>query len=160
MTVKIRVEDKGAKRAQKLLAQPRKTLRVGILPAQASMPHPSRSGVTVGEVAAWMEYGVPMDIGSHSPARSWLRDWLDENIDTIYKNLETDTLRVVFGKPPEDEAIALGKRGTIYRQQIEDRIRYANVFVGNAPGTVKKKGFDLPLIDTETFIESIRWDVK
>lgn len=158
MTVKIKVDERRWVKAKRLARQKRKELRIGVLEAEAKQPHPSREGVTVGEVAAWMEYGTTGK--PPTPARSWLFDWLDENIDVIVKQLAADTFRVVLGKPPEDEATALGKRGSVYRQQIEDRIRYANAFDSNAPLTIKKKGFDLPLIDTETFIEAIRWEVK
>ncbi len=154
MTVKVTVVDNGAKRAQALLKKKRKVLRVGILEREANQQHPTGDGVTIGDVAVWNEYGTDT-----APARSWLFNWLDENLQDIYKQLTADTMRVVFGKPPEDEATALGKRGSVYRQQIEDRIRYANVFASNAPSTVRKKGFDLPLIDSETFIEAIRWEV-
>lgn len=156
MTVRVREEDLGAKRAQKLLRQPRKVLRVGVLPRDANRPHPSRSGVTIGDVAAWMEYGAGHGPGA-TPARSWLFDWLDREIYDIFRQLQADTMRVIFGGADEKQALA--KRGSVYRQQIEDRIRYENVFKENAKSTVKKKGFDLPLIDTETFVESIRYEV-
>jgi hypothetical protein len=155
--VKVTVKDHGFNRAKTLLRQPRKVLSVGVHPSEALQPHPSKAGVTVGDVAVWMEYGT--DDG-HVPARSWLFDWVDQEADVISRQLATDTMRVLFGQPPEDEAVALGKRGTVYRRQIIDRIRYENPFVSNAPATIKKKGFDLPLIDSETFIESIRWEVK
>lgn len=154
MGVRVRIEDRGAKRAKKMAAQPRKVLRLGVLPREAALPHPSRQGVTVGDVARWNEYGTP-----DTPARSWLRDWVDINERDIIQNMITDTLRLLFQKQQEGEAEALGKRGTVYRRSMIDRIRYENAFVGNRPSTIKKKGFDLPLIDTETFVESIRWDV-
>ena len=155
--VKVTVKDTGFNRAETLLRQPRKVLSSGVHPAEANQPHPSKAGVTVGDVAVWMEYGT--DDG-RVPARSWLFGWLDREADTISRQLAVDTMRVLFGKPPESEGAALAKRGTVYRRQVIDRIRYENVFIGNAPSTVKKKGFDLPLIDSETFIESIRWEVR
>lgn len=157
MTVRVRIEDNGAKRAQKLLQQPRKVLKVGVFGSWAAAPHPSRAGVTVGDVARWMEYGAGNGPGA-TPARSWLFDWLDREIYDIFRDLQADTMRVLFGGA--DEKQALMKRGSVYRQQIEDRIRYENVFKSNAPSTIKKKGFDLPLIDTETFVESIRYEVS
>ena len=155
--VKVTVKDNGFNRAKALLRQPRKVLSLGVHPTEAAQPHPSKAGVTVGDVAVWMEYGTD---DMRVPARSWLFDWVDQEADVISRQLATDTMRVLFGQPPEDEAVALGKRGTVYRRQIIDRIRYENPFVSNAPATIKKKGFDLPLIDSETFIESIRWEVK
>jgi len=155
--IKVTVKDNGFNRAQALLRKERKVLSLGVHPTEAAQPHPSRPGVSVGDVAVWMEYGT--DDG-HVPARSWLRDWVDGEADVISRQLAADTMRVLFGKPPEDEATALGKRGTVYRRQIIDRIRYENVLDRNEPATVATKGFDLPLIDSETFIESIRWEVR
>jgi hypothetical protein len=148
---KVRVTDHGAKRARELLKQPRKQLLLGVLDTEANKKHPS--GPTIGEIAIWMEFGTPT-----IKPRSWLFDWLDENIDIIAQQLGADTKRVIFDKA--DERTALERRGSVYRQQVEDRIRYENVLHGNEPSTIMKKGFDLPLIDTETFIEAIRWKVK
>ena len=155
--VKIRVVDHGAKRAKALMNQPRKKLLLGVLPEDADRHH--SKGVTIGEVAMWMEYGT--DDG-HIPARSWLFDWLDENVNDIVRQLATDTLRVLFGQPPENEKQALSKRGTKYRREIVDRIEQ---IPGNwralEKSTIRRKGgLDTPLIDTETFIDSIRWKVE
>ena len=154
--VEIKVVDHGAKRAKALLNQPRKKLMIGVLPDQADQHH--SKGKTKGEVALWMEYGT--DDG-HVPARSWLHDWLDENIHDIVFQLAADTMRVLFGKPPENEKKALSQRGTIYRRQIVDRIEFGNVLEKLAASTIRRKGgLDTPLIDTETFIDSIRWKVE
>ena len=152
--VKVTVKDNGFNRAKALLRKPRKVLSLGVHPAEAAQVYPDKPGVTVGMVATVHEYGINV------PVRSWLFGWLYEEADTITRQLAADTMRVLFGKPPESEGAALAKRGTVYRRQIIDRIHYANVFASNAPSTIKKKGFDLPLIDSELFIESIRWEVK
>jgi hypothetical protein len=130
-------------------------LRVGILDAEAKQKHPSRPGVTIGQIAVAHEYGQPWR-KPPTPRRSWLFDWFDENVDIIVKQLGADTHRVVMAG--ENEWLALSKRGSVYRQQIVDRIRYANPFKGNAAATIRSKGFDLPLIDSEEFIEAIRWE--
>ena len=153
--VKVTVKDNGFNRAVVMLKKPRKVLSLGVHPAEAAQTYPGRPDVDVGDTAAMLEYGTET-----APARSWLFGWLAEEIDVIVRQLAADTWRVIFGKPPESEGAALAKRGTVYRRQIIDRVRYANVFVGNAPSTIKKKGFDLPGIDSELFIESIRWEVK
>ena len=64
MTVKVRVQDNGANRAKALLNRPRKKLLVGVLPEQAAQHH--SKGVTIGEVAMWMEYGTD-DGGKGTP---------------------------------------------------------------------------------------------
>jgi hypothetical protein len=155
MATKVRVVDHGAKRAAWLSGQPRKILRLGILPAEAAQPHTSRPGRTIGQVAVWMEYGT-MDYGWNTPRRSWLFDWLDENLDRITKQLGADTHRVIFAG--EDEATALGRRGTAYRQAIQGRIK-RHIPPPNAPSTLERKDGTTPLIDTKLFYDSIRWEV-
>jgi len=157
--VKVTVVDSGMKRAQALLKQPRKKLMLGVLPAQASQHH--SKGVTIGEVAVWMEYGFYARNGEWVEPRSWLFDWLDENINTITRQLATDTLRVLFGKPPESEQFALEKRGGQYRRQVLDRIEFSNDIRENKPSTIRRKGgLDTPLIDTEKFINAILYKVE
>lgn len=157
MTVRVRDTDLGFKKAKALAAQRRMMLSVGVLESEGRQAH--SKGVTIGEVATWMEFGTA---DGHIPARSWLRDWLDENLTDIFRQLSTDTLRVLFGKPPENEKQALSKRGTMYRRQIVDRIE---TIPGNwralEKATIKRKGgLDTPLIDTERFIDNIRWKVE
>lgn len=158
MTVKVRVEDHGAKRAQALLRQPRKKLRIGVLENEAAQPHPTRPGVTVGDVAIWMEYGTGDGRPPNTPARSFIFDWKDENIDKIAQQLATDTLRVIFSN--ENEVQALSKRGTMYRDWIRKRIvaRPGN-WKPLSPRRIREKGHDMPLIDTGLLYESIRWEV-
>jgi hypothetical protein len=151
MTDGVRVVDHGAKRAMKLSKQPRLKLRIGVLPRDAGKKHRD-SGESVGQIALWQEFGTP-----GIEPRSWLFDWLDEEIDVIAKQVGADTQRVIMDGT--SERTALERRGSVYRQQVEDRIRFANVLRGNEPSTIAKKGFDLPLIDTEQFIEAIRWEV-
>lgn len=155
MTVRIKVVDRGAKRAQRLLQQPRKKLRIGVLEREAVIPHTHDPDVTMGQLAVWHEYGTP-----DTPARSWLNDWVDEHIDVITRQLSADTLRVLFGKPPEDEAEALKKRGSAYRQQIRGRIR-RGIAPQNKAATLRKKKdrSTTPLIDWGEFIDAIRYEV-
>jgi hypothetical protein len=151
MTSQVRVVDHGAKRAMQLSKQPRLKLRIGVLPSDAGKKHLD-SGEKVGQIALWQEFGTP-----GIKPRSWLFDWLDEEADDIAQQFAADTQRVIMAG--DSERTALERRGSVYRQQIEDRIRFANVLRKNEPSTIAKKGFDLPLIDTEQFIETIRWEV-
>ena len=151
MTSPVRVVDRGAKRAMQLSKQPRLKLRIGVLPKDAGKKHLD-SGETVGQIALWAEFGTPAYKG-----RFWLQGWLDEEIGVIAQQLAADTMRVIMAG--DSERTALERRGSVYRQQIEDRIRFSNAIRGNEPSTIAKKGFDLPLIDTEQFIEAIRWEI-
>ena len=154
MTVTVVVKDHGAKRARELLKKPRKELWVGVLQAQGAQQHPS--GLTIGTIAAHMEYGTDV-----VPARSWLFDWLDENVKTIVQQLAADTARVLFAKPPESETKALSKRGGVYKRQIQQRIAAVpGYWEPLKPDTIRKKGHDWALIDTTTFINAIRYEVR
>lgn len=155
MTVKVTTKDYGAKRAQALLKQPRKQLRIGILETEAAQPHPSRPGRTIGQVAVWMEYGTE-DYGFNTPRRSWLFDWLDESRDLIARQLSADTMRVIFHN--ESESGALKKRGSAYRKKIQGRIK-RHIPPPNAPYTILHKQGSTPLIDTKLFFDSIRYEV-
>jgi len=158
MTVTVVVKDHGAKRARELLKRPRKELWVGVLQAQGAQQHPS--GETIGTIAWWMEVGFHAN-GEWVPPRSWLRDWLDENSKKIVQQLAADTARVLFGKPPESETKALSKRGGVYKRQIQQRIAAVPAnWKGLAESTIRKKGHPFPLIDTTTFINAIRYEVR
>lgn len=157
MTVKVTVKDHGAKRARALLKQPRLELAVGVLQNEAQQQH--HSGNTIGQIAWWMEKGTGMGPGG-VPARSWLFDWLDENYKVIVNQLAADTVRVIYGVPPEDERKALSKRGGEYRRSIWMRIRNVpGYWAPLKPDTIKKKGHAFPLIDEAEFINAIRWEV-
>jgi hypothetical protein len=159
MTVEVVVKDHGAKRARELLKKDRKELWIGVLAAQGAAQHPS--GDTIGQIAFWMEYGFTAPDGREIAPRSWLRDWLDENEKIIKQQLGADTARVLFSKPPESEKKALEKRGGVYRRQIQVRIRNVPAnWQGLAESTIRKKGHSAPLIDTTTFINAIRYEVR
>lgn len=148
---KVRVVDNGAKRAIQLSQQPRKKLLLGILEPEASQPHPN-AHVSIGQVAIWNEYGTP-----DTPARSWLGDYVDENADLFAKQLGADTLRVIFAN--EDERTALSRRGSEYRKKMIGRIK-RRIPPRNKKSTLRRKKGDIPLIDTHTFIDALRWLVK
>ncbi len=148
---RVRVVDNGAKRAMQLSQQPRMKLLLGILDAVARKKHPN-ADATMGQVAIWNEYGTPT-----TPARSWLRDYVDENEDLFAKQLGADTLRVIFAK--EDERTVLGKRGSEYRHKLIGRIK-RRIDPANAPRTLQNKRGNVPLIDTGAFLDALRWQVK
>jgi len=158
MTVTVTVKDRGAKRARALLKQPRKELWVGVLEKEGAKTHPS--GETIGTIAWYMEVGFSAG-GKDVAPRSWLRDWLDENEKIIAQQMSADTARVLFAKPPESETKALSKRGAVYKRQIQQRI--INVpanWAGLEESTIRKKGHDAPLIETTTFGNAIRYEVR
>jgi len=135
----------------KLLDISSTTMKLGITEKSGSDEHPNAPGKTVGDVAFFNEYGT-MTI----PARSFIRDWVDGNIDRIAKNMGTDVQRVLMTN--EKMKTALTKRGVVYRTAVIKRI-IARIPPPNAPLTVLLKGSDVPLIDTGTLIDAIVYEV-
>lgn len=155
MTVRVTVTDHGAKRARELLKKKRLSLKVGVLQKEGSQRH--HSGETVGTIAYWMEKGFATGTTWVEP-RSWLYDWLDENEKKISKQLDADTMRVLFGG--ESEKAALSKRGGEYRRSIWMRIRNVpGYWQPLKPDTIRKKGHPFPLFEKGEFINAIRWEV-
>lgn len=149
----VRVVDKGARRAKTLAPQRnRKSLRIGVMDEAAQAKHPKAKGATVGEVALWNEFGT-MSV----PSRSFLRDWADENLDRISRELSADLLRVLFAS--ENEKLALAKRGKQYVQQVVTRIK-RGIPPANSAWTLSQKSGTTPLIDTGTLIDSIDYKVS
>ena len=144
--------DRWAKDARKESARnPQPSLKVGVTERTAETLHP-KTGKPIGDIAFFNEYGT-MD----TPARSFIRDWVDGNIDRIAKQIGTDTLRILM--TDEKLEAALKKRGATYRKEIIKRIR-DHIPPPNAPSTVVQKSGDTPLIDTETLIDAIIYEIK
>lgn len=146
-----KVVDRWAKDAKRESARsPQPSLKVGVTERTAETPHP-KTGKAIGDIAFFNEYGT-MDI----PARSFIRDWVDGNIDRIAKQVGNDALRVFM--TDEKMVDALKNRGSAYRKEILRRIK-DNIPPPNAPSTLAQKVGDTPLIDTETLIDAIVYEV-
>lgn len=128
------------------------TLKVGVTEKSGAKPHPEGNGSTVGDIAFYNEFGT-MQI----PSRSFIRDWVDGNIENIAKEIGTDTLRVIMSN--ETMRDALKKRGKTYRESVIRRIRN-RIPPPNAESTLAQKSGDIPLIDTTTLLEAIVYEVE
>ena len=147
----FKVVDKFAKSMKRESAGPQPRLLVGVTEKTASNPHP-KSDRPVGDLAFFNEYGT-MTI----PARSFIRDWVDGNIDNITRTLGNDRLRAL--KTNENFKKTLTRRGREYRAAIVRRIE-ARLPPPNALSTLMQKDGDIPLIDTETLLAAIIYEVK
>lgn len=128
------------------------TLKVGVTERSGAAVHPNGNGKTVGDIAFFNEYGT-MTI----PARSFIRDWVDGNIDKIAKQIGADTMRVLMAKESWEKA--LKQRGSVYRQEVLRRI-HDGIPPPNAESTLAQKQGDTPLIDTTTLINAIVYEVS
>ena len=130
----------------------KKELTVGVHNEEGKRQYDN--GISVLEVANIHEFGAP---SVNIPQRSWFRGNMDKNGQKYMRMLERGTAKVVKGK--EDGDRLKFKIGETIRKDIIDRIR-SRIPPPNAESTVEAKGSDIPLIDSGTFLRSIKSKVK
>lgn len=109
------------------------------------------NGVTTTDIGEWAESGTKT-----MPARPWLSGWLDENWELVIFRLRMEMSRVVRGQQTKNQA--LSRVGRMIRDGIRERI-LAKIPPPNAPATIKKKGFDHPLLETGRFLKAITYRI-
>lgn len=108
-------------------------------------------GLPIAKVARWNEFGTKAGI----PQRPFMRrtmmkhekEWIETLKTIVQKEIDKDK-NINIDK-------ALKKFGEIVKGDIQETILEGG-FVKNAPSTVKKKGFNMPLVDTGVMISSIQ----
>lgn len=123
-------------------------LHVGIVGDGAEKEHDEKSGATVADIAAFHEFGLGV------PQRSFLRGWVDEQSDDIYKTMRSVGKLMIAGKVDSQQALdQAGARFVgLIQKRIADRIEPEL-----SEKTVMRKGSDVPLIDTGVLRSSITW---
>lgn len=123
----------------------RKRVRVGVL-----------TGGEQGDIAFWMEYGVP---SRNIPSRPFLRATFALRRDEIIA-YQTRLLKLIL-QGVLDETRALGLLGEYVASLIKELIvRYGKqIFVPLALATIQRKGSDKPLVDTAGLLNSITWEI-
>lgn len=149
--MRLKEKDNGLNKLKKALGK--SSIQVGILEKADDPKEGSKEGLTVEEVAAFHEFGLGV------PERSFLRGWLDENKEKVKEALERMAEATVRGKYSKEQALEL--LGQKFVGSIQERISN-RIPPPLADSTVKKKGSDVPLIDTGQLRASItyRTDVK
>lgn len=106
-------------------------------------------GLPVAKVARWNEFGTKAGI----PERPFMRRTMHKKQNEWIEKLKTLVQKAI----DEDKSIdsALKKFGEGVKGDIQETILEGG-FVKNAPATVKKKGFNMPLVDTGVLISSIQ----
>lgn len=149
----------------------RVTITVGIHGAEGADVHtggtfaedgalePGSRALTVAEVAAFHEFGVPPfqlpsgAIHPGIPQRTFIRGWFDESQDFIRETLRSQMTQVVANKLPVEKAmarIALAFEGSV-KQRIARGIAPAL-----SPVTIAAKGSSKPLIDRGQLRAAVR----
>lgn len=111
---------------------------VGVLGRRASETH-TNTFTTVAQIAAWAEFGIGQ------PRRSWLIDWIEQNLVEI-QNVQRHEFQAVF-TGTRTQAQAQARVGVWIVGEIKARIAQG-ISPPNAPSTIAQKGSSTPLIDT------------
>lgn len=106
-------------------------------------------GTLVAAVAAFQEFGT-----GTIPPRPFLRNTIAERSDAWAQNLGVALKRTNF-----NAATALGQVGLGMRSDIQKSIRQLKD-PPLAQSTIDRKGFDKPLIDTNTMLKSVTLKVN
>lgn len=109
----------------------------------------ARPAIPIAQVAAFNEYGDP---ARHVPARPFMK-W------TMYKNMRKWRNFVQDVLPQTmDAKDTMERLGQKVVRDMKDMINDWSE-PPNAPSTVAQKGFNNPLIDTRTMVDSVRMEV-
>nr|WP_256473548.1 hypothetical protein [Neisseria sp. HSC-16F19] len=141
----MRGGDKFRRRLREIAAQARNTkVRVGIV-EQATY----ENGQSVAQVAFWNEYGT-----AHIPPRPFFRNTIAENKD-VWPQKAAQLLQ----NNDYDIQATLAQMGEGIQGDLVESIQQFTD-PANAASTVKRKGFDKPLIDSGTLWRSIGYEVS
>lgn len=147
----LRKFDKWLKALQK--AVDKNVLSVGILQPEASIVY--KSGATMGQIAEWNEVGTP-----NIPARPFMRQTFrkKKNIDVAIKGMSIKGSKAM-SNPTRIPQIVLSAVGKSLAAEMKRTIQ-AFDDPENADSTIRKKGKDDPLVETELMMKSVRYEVK
>ena len=108
-------------------------------------------GVDMAQIAMFNELGT-----STAPARPFLRQTADENLDDIKAFGGEKIQDIAEGGMAEDALKQLGVYGKgLVQEQIKN-----GTFEPNAPSTIRRKKSDKPLIDTGKMRQSVNFVIK
>ena len=124
-----------------------------------SGPHPNGDGISMVAVGTIQEFGAP-DAVYPIPERSFLRRTLDI-YSRIYTNAIVDGIKAGVGTSHADRVVreAVKTTAKYYRNDVLKRID-DKINPPNAPMTIKRKGFDHPLIETGAMKKAIVWRMR
>jgi hypothetical protein len=144
--VTIKDEDNGYRELQQTVRKWRKkTIKVGV----NDDPHAGSPGLTNSSLGAIHEFGL-----GHVQERSFLRAWVDQQQGEWMAWLREGVLASLLKN--RQWASNFGKYAV---GQVRERIR-AGIPPELRPETVRRKGSDIPLIDTEQMINAVEYEVE
>jgi len=104
------------------------------------------------DIAAWNELGTV-----NMPSRPFMRQSVDNNKSSIISMCKAQLKAVAHGKSTAQETFQ--KIGVMQKGLVQKTIRDGE-FEENAPGTIRQKGSDTPLIDTGHMRQSVDFVIK
>lgn len=123
------------------------TVRVGYIHGKDA----SEQGVDIADIAAWNELGT-----ARSPAHPFMRSSADNHTEEIRAFGAAQVRRLLTGAKAQD---VLSAMGTMQKALIQNEITEGR-FAANDPYTIRKKGSDVPLVDTGRMRQSVHIVVK
>lgn len=110
-----------------------------------------RNKTPIAEYAFYNEFGT-----KNIPERPFIGTSTDEDSKNWIKGLNKDSKKTMAGVMSIDDTLTnLGKR---MKKSIKTKIKTITT-PENAPSTIKKKGFDNPLIDTGLMLDTVDYEV-
>lgn len=141
-----RITPEGRRFFEQIEELKKQQVRVGIQAGEAQ----SDEGVDVLDIAVWNEVGTDT-----IPARPFMRQSADGNKAAIEKMCKAQLQKVAQGETAEQ---ALNAIGVTQKGLIQDTITKSKSWAeANAESTKKKKGSDVPLVDTSRMQQSVHF---
>lgn len=134
-------------------------VKVGIIASKGGKDTTADGGLTMIELAAIHEFGSP---AAGIPQRSFIRSTFarEENHRQLVELTAKLTQKVIHGMPLERALGLIGAWAVArIRETIDKRLTQGPDPQENAPATIRKKGSDLPLVDTGRLKQSLTWKV-
>lgn len=119
-------------------------VRIGFQAGEAE-----HDGVDLCEIAAYNELGTV-----HIPSRPFIRDSVDNHMDEISANIAEWCRKIVRGEMQAHEMmmnIGMMQKGLIQQSIAEGG------FEPNSPETIRRKGSDMPLVDSGQMRQSVNY---
>lgn len=121
-------------------------VRIGIQQRETN-----EDGVDLVDIAMFNELGTV-----HIPSRPFLRDSVDANGDQINNFLQSMKKELLKGGSAED---VLKKIGVFQKGLVQEQIVKGD-FAPNSEETVRRKGSDIPLVDTGRMRQSVNYVIQ
>lgn len=112
-----------------------------------------KDGTDLVDVAFWNEFGT-----RYIPPRPFVRIAADKSDNDIKQMQDALLTKIVAGQSTASQALNL--IGVKIEGEIKKVIGDRGALAANAPGTVRAKGSDAPLIDTGRLRQSVKYRIE